>query len=105
MDNLIDRSDVEQKENWRHVVSEIPFIEFPRGWKVAVIPPFGGALARFLVKKKNGHKVSVYLDWYARLGAMNHPYWEVYPHGGDVFRCHVNDTDALIQAIKESKPE
>ena len=101
---LIKRSDVETEENWLGIMPEIPFIQFPRTWRVAVVPPFSGAVARFIVLKPNGHKVSVYLDWYGHLGAMDDPYWEVYPYNGDVYRCGLHNTEQLIQTIRESKP-
>jgi hypothetical protein len=82
----------------RSWVEKIPAIKFPQGWEVQIIPPFGGALCRFRV---NGI-VSVYLDGYDLLGYCREPYWEVYPHEDDVFRCGMNEIDKLIEAIQES---
>lgn len=81
---------------------EIPFIELPEGYKIKVIPPFAGAIVRFLVKKQDV-SVSVYLDCYDNLGCMNKPYWEIYPASNhDTFRCYIHETDDLIAAIVES---
>jgi hypothetical protein len=79
-------------------VKKIPHIKFPAEWEVQIIPPFNGALARFRVN----NKVSIYLDGYDTLGYFGEPYWEVYPHEDCVFRCAMNDTNALISAINES---
>lgn len=84
---------------------KIPFIPFKRGWLVKVIPPFAGAVARFLVSKDGKNCVSVYLDCYGMLGACNHPYWEVYPYDGDTFRCSMNEVNELVDAIEHSLEE
>jgi hypothetical protein len=83
---------------------EIPYINFKEEWKVKIIHPFCAATVRFLVAEegKEGNRVSVYLDCYSMLGCMDEPYWEVYPYDGDTFRCKMNDTKALLDAIKHS---
>lgn len=94
---------VEKSNQWMKWVREIPYIAFPADWKIAIIPPFGGAIARFLVRRKDTDKrVSVYLDCYDRLGCYGEPYWEVYPHDGDVYRCAMDETDLLLSAIEHS---
>ncbi len=86
--------------NW---IKKIPYINFPKSWCIKIIPPFGGAIIRFLVSKSPDEKgVSVYLDGYSLLGAWDEPYWEIYPYKEDVFRCKMNDTDELIKAISTS---
>lgn len=95
------RMDVERLDDWRGWIEKIPFIQFPSDWMIKVIPPFGGAIARFLVMKGN-KRVSIYLDAYSRLGCSDDPYWEVYPHEDDVFRCSMEDTESLLKAITES---
>jgi len=82
-------------------INEIPFIKFPSDWEIKVIPPFAGAVIRFMVKKGDAY-VSVYLDCYDFLGCCGQPYWEVYPYNNDVYRCALNETDKLLQAIQES---
>lgn len=99
MDSL-KRYEVERNEEWRTWVDKIPHLQFKEDWKVKVIPPFGGAIARFLVEK-GGNRVSVYLDCYGILGAVDEPYWEVYPYEGDVYRVLMNDTDELMKVIAE----
>lgn len=87
--------------------SKIPFIPFKSGWLVKVIPPFAGAVARFLVSKTKDSNTytSVYLDCYSQLGCWNAPYWEVYPYDGDTFRCNMNEVDRLVEAIEVSLNE
>lgn len=97
---LTERYDVEKAENWRELIPTIPYIKFPANWEVKIIPPFGGAVVRFLVKLPDEQPKSVYLDCFGRLGYMDHPYWEVYPYKGDVGRCDIHDTKKLLQMIK-----
>lgn len=83
---------------------EIPFLDFPKEWKIKITPPRGGAVVRFQVRIK-GANVSVYLDCYEILGYGGGPYWEVYPYDGDVYRCGIQDTEKLITAITRSIQE
>lgn len=92
------RALVEEQHEWRRWTVEIPHIQFPSDWAVQIIPPFGGAVARFCVHK-NGKRVSIYLDCYDELGVVGQPYWEIYPYDGDTYRCLMNDTNELIEAI------
>ena len=87
-----------QYDKW---VKEIPFIKFDNDWQVKVIPPFATAVARFQVQKGEEF-VSLYLDCYDNLGVCGEPYWEVYPHEDDVYRCVMNNTEKLLKAIRES---
>ena len=91
-------SDVMEHEKW---LKEIPYIRFPSDWDIKVSPPFGGAVVRFLIRKGDAN-VSVYLDCYDMLGYVKEPYWEVYPHGSDVYRCNMVDTESLIESVKQS---
>jgi hypothetical protein len=52
--------------------------------------------------KKDKAEVSIYLDCYDSLGSYGKPYWEVYPHESDVYRCDMADTESLLNAIKHS---
>lgn len=97
----IDRYKIEEEQNWRGWIEKIPAIQFDDGWKVQVIPPFSGALARFRVTV--GDKTaSVYLDGYEVIGCFGEPYWEVYPVDDDVGRCAMADTDELLSLIRRS---
>lgn len=89
---------------WEKWYKEIPFLTFPDHLEVKIIPPFTGAIVRFLVrdKKYHGAEVSIYLDCYSILGASSKPYWEVYPYEGDVFRCGMNETEELVESIEHS---
>lgn len=95
------RYKVEEKEEWLKCISEIPFIKFDPKWSIKIIPPFGGAIARFKVKFKN-KEVSIYLDCYDILGYFGSPYWEIFPYKDGVGRCEMNDTALLLSMIKES---
>lgn len=97
---LIERLNLEADEKWLEIGQQMPFIPFPAGWKVKVIPPFGGALARFRVELPDGRGKSIYFDAYDRLGCYGAPYWEVYPVGGDVGRCAMADVDELLRLIE-----
>ena len=91
-------SQVMEHTKW---LKEIPYLKFPSEWEVQISPPFTGAVVRFRVKY-NDREVSVYLDCYGSLGAIDQPYWEIYPHQEDTYRCYMNETEELMNAIKES---
>lgn len=90
---------------WRKWAKEIPFIKWPSGWLIKAVPPYGGAVIRYLIKKPDGQEISVYLDCYCSLGFFTEPYWEAYPINGDTFRCGLNEIYELIDAIENSKEE
>ena len=85
-------------------MNSIPYISFPVDWEIAIIPPFGGATARFRAKLKGKEEcVSVYLDCHSRLGAMDEPYWEIYPSDkGDCERFYLNEVSELLDGISRS---
>ena len=83
---------------WHKWVEEIPALNFPSDWDVKIIPPFNGAIVRFLVNDK----YSVYLDCYNVLGFFEGPYWEIHPdEDGETYRCAMNDTESLINKLKK----
>ena len=86
---------------WDKWIKEIPYLSFPSEFEVRAIPPYGCGVIRYNIKY-NGNFCSVYLDCYGMLGCVNEPYWEVYPHNDDVYRCLLKDTDELIGAIYHS---
>ena len=104
MKNLSLYSQIGKEFEWSKWHEEIPYIAFPKHLEVKVIPPFTGAIVRFLVRDKEYQetRVSVYLDCYGILGAVHEPYWEIYPYEQDVFRCMMNETEELIKAIEDS---
>lgn len=100
----LDRYKVESKEGWRSLHQGIPYLQFPADWKVKIIPPFGGATARFLIrtdKMQEGKVISVYLDHFARLGCEDYPYWECYPNAStdDISRFRMEDTEGLLAEL------
>lgn len=102
-----ERYKVEHEEGWREFCNKIPYIPFRKGWKVAPIPAFGGAVVRFMVKiPRCKDQISVYLDWNNNLGFYcdpPQPYWEVYPYRGDVGRCAMDDIRKLVQMIADRR--
>jgi len=106
-----ERSAIEARERWKNICNEIEDtqgIHFDPEWEVKCIPPFGGSMARFVVYHNN-KRVSVYLDWYSRLGWVVDdegeplPYYEIYPSkDGDVERFGITETDNMVRAIRES---
>lgn len=102
-DDYMARAKVERAYEYRKWVDEIPYITFKPEWEVKIIPPFGGAIARFCIKhKENGNYASIYLDCYDELGCFGEPYWEVYPYDGDVYGTEMDNIDDLVRAIDES---
>lgn len=92
---------MEKEFEWRKWAKEIPFIKFPADWEIAIIPPFTGAIVRFLVNTPLRKGVSIYLDCYGMLGACYEPYWEVYPDKeGDNSRFKINDIEGLLKCIE-----
>lgn len=89
---------LERRDRWDRWREEIPGINFPSEWSVAVVPPHCGAIARFRVN----NYTSVYLDCYARLGYWDGPYWEVYPVNGNTARHGMSDISGLLSSIQES---
>lgn len=108
IDSFMERSLIETREEWRSKwVNEIPYLHFDADWEVKIIPPFAGALARFIVKKGN-RTVSVYFDGYSQLGYMYDandnpiPYFEIYPspNSEDVKRYYINETEEMLNDIR-----
>lgn len=91
---------IRKELEWDKWVKEIPTINFPKEWGIKIIPPFGGALARFRVQY-NDREISVYLDCYELIGCFDGPYWEMYPYGDDIYRVGINNTEELITRIWE----
>lgn len=89
---------------WEKWCKEIPYISFPPDWEVKAIPPYGGAIIRYLIRLKADPIIicSIYLDCYGELGHCTEPYWEVYPYNEDCYRCPMGDTQSLLDAIRHS---
>jgi hypothetical protein len=96
------QAEYEKLKEFRKWQKEMPYLTFKPHWQVKVIPPFAGAVARFVVKDGES-TVSVYFDVDDTLGYVGEPYWEIYPDKeGDNARFLMNETDELIQAISDS---
>lgn len=98
------RALIEGHYEWRKWCNEIPYIKFPGNWEVKAIPPFGGAIIRYVIRHENSieNNVSIYLDCYGELGAMDQPYWELYPDTDDnTVRFYINETDLLLDKLHE----
>jgi len=85
---------------YRAWCNKIPSLHFKQEWNVKIIPPFGGAIARFWIDY-NGRHISCYLDCYDELGYYGEPYWEIYPYQDDVWRCGMMETEELMEKIEE----
>ena len=99
MELELTRSKVESLEKWRDAIPQIPALHFKEEWEVKIIPPFGGAFARFTIDY-NGNHISVYYDALSRLGYMPQPYFEIYPNdNGDCSRYYANETGEMMEDI------
>jgi len=101
MSGTIERYTIESSERWTTWNKQIPDFELKEGWRLKVIAPFGGAMARFRINLGDA-SVSIYLDVDDSLGCVGEPYWEIYPYEGDVARFLMNETDDLIKGIDKS---
>lgn len=101
MSGTIERYTVESNEKWTEWNRKIPEIQLKDGWKLKILAPFGGAMARFRVGLGDA-SVSVYLDVDDSLGCVGEPYWEIYPYEDDVSRYLINETDDLVNGIDKS---
>jgi hypothetical protein len=102
LEESITLSKYESMMDMRKWTKEIPNLQFPSEWQIRIIPPFAGAVVRFMVFKERAY-VSVYLDCYGKLGCYDGPYWEIYPDAEYTnVRFDMNDTAGLLKAIGES---
>lgn len=98
--NYLERASLESQEKWGDIIKEIPSLKFKEHWEVKIIPPYAGAVARFTIYKNNKQVCSVYLDWHGNLGAVNVPYYELYPNEDDeTNRYLLNETEELLSDI------
>lgn len=88
------------REDFELFSDRIPYLKFKEDWEVKALPPFGGAIIRYQIKKGDNW-CSIYLDGYDCLGCCGQPYWEVYPHNDDCFRCAIGDSESLLNAISD----
>ena len=80
---------------------KVPYVDFDSDMQARAVPPFGGALVRYSVKKGEA-RVSVYLDADNSLGCWEGPYWEIYPYDDDTMRYDIEDTKGLVEGIRHS---
>jgi len=85
-------------------INDFPWINFPKEWKIKMVPPFAEATVRFYVELPNGAIKSVYFDRYGKLGA-DYDYWEVFqiqPRDDNRApkRCDKNDITKLLEIIE-----
>lgn len=96
----LERLQLEIDEDWRECNNLIPFLNFPEGSLIKLTAPFGGALARCELILKNSLHISLYVDFYDRLGYMNKPYIEIYD-GTDCHRFLLSETEQLENKLQE----
>ena len=102
MSKMLISAQMEVEFEWRKWAKEIPSLKFKPSWGVQIIPPFAGAVVRFVVTKGEA-RVSVYLDCYDNLGFFGRPHWELYPSvDGNNIRFDMHDTESLLEEIAKS---
>lgn len=104
IENEIIRSKVESNEKWREWCKRIKPLKFHPEINVSIIPPFAGALTRF-VCSYNDKSVSVYFDGYSKLGFMYEgedpiPYYEAWPIDDSNPRYLLGEEDLLMADIE-----
>ena len=98
-------SKVEQMHDFRGWSHKLPAFHFDKEWDVKIIPPFAGAIIRFVIDY-NGKHVSVYFDAYSELGWMYDedeqpiPYFEYYD-GVDTHRYYLDESEQMMTDIRE----
>ena len=102
MGDFLSRLNIERDQDWRGWIEKIPSIKIPDNVRIRIVPPFGGAVARFLLEKFDSKEnLSVYLDCFQELGYYSGPYWEAYPWNGDIMRFAIDDVAGLEKLLKE----
>ena len=89
-----------QLYEWEKWTKDIPFVRFPANWEVKIVPPFAGAVVRF-VAKVGKKEISVYLDCYENLGYFGSPHWEAYPINDNNMRYALKDWKKMIRAMNK----
>jgi hypothetical protein len=101
----ISRYEIERAEDWHSWIDKIQPFELRQGYIIKVIPPFGGALTRFLIGHTSSDRtVSIYFDGFGNLGAMDYPYYEAYEIAGETYRS-ADINEILVQIYLEFEPE
>lgn len=110
-DNFDFRSHFFWKKSKAYRVYTLPWLNFPRNWKIKIIPPFAGVCIRFQVSTSiTGDKyVSVFLDDSVRFGeekdanGVPSAYWEIYDFiDYKPSRCFINETSILLELISDA---
>jgi len=109
---ILSRYEVESSEEWNKWGKAIPYLSFNQDHVVKVVPPYGGAIIRFIIthtllekkyKDEGIPHISVYLDVFRRLAPIPTPYWEIYPTtNGEALRFELYDTQKLMDAIDKA---
>lgn len=95
---------IEQICDYRGWARKLPAFHFDKEWDVLIVPPFAGAIIRFVISY-NGKYVSVYFDAYSELGWMYDkneqpiPYFEYYD-GEDTYRYLINESEQMMNDIR-----
>lgn len=98
---IVEYDKLQEARKWK---KELPVFHFEKEWDVKIIPPFGGAIIRFLINH-NDKFVSVYFDAYSDLGWVYDenqnpiPYFEYYD-GKDCYRYLMNESEKMMEDIK-----
>lgn len=100
--DAVKRSKLEHEEGWNYHSKEIPSFELRPGYRIKILPPYGGALIRFNIFHDHT-RFSVYFDANDALGSVREPYWEVYHNawssGDDTKRFYTYQLHELLFEI------
>lgn len=112
MSAYIDRfklsAEMDEAFEWQKWDTLIPYINWPSEWSVKARPPMVGAVIRYDIREDiTGYTISIFLDCYNMLGALNWqnptPYWEIYPSDDeDVERFAMEDVNGLLNGLRRS---
>lgn len=91
---------------FREWIDRVPYVPFDPAWEARAIPPFGGAIVRYIVDAE-GESFSIYLDADNSMGFHTDadgnlaPYWEIMPGtSGDPERFDMDDVEGLVNEIR-----
>ena len=104
VNNTLMIAKVDSLHDYRGWANKLPSLNFDKEWNVKIIPPFAGAIIRFVIDYKGKH-VSVYFDAYSELGWMYDendepvPYFEYYD-GEETYRYFINESEKMMNDIR-----
>ena len=95
----------ENIQHYRKWCKELPALHFEKEWDVMILPPYAGAIIRFVIRYKD-KAISVFFDANSRLGYMYDeneepiPYYEMYD-GEDIHRYYLGEHEQMMDDIRK----